>query len=241
MKEKKQFGFRTILSGFLDAFNIEKGLIPTLKDLLINPSIVLSYYFEGKTEKYFTPSRFFVTVFAVLSLFAFFEQAPDQLAISKFYTEFFGEEYLYLSEVNFYENILFFFLENKMFLWLLFIIIPNTIIARLIFRKKDYTLAMHLVIQIYSMCFLSILLLLASKLYWAFFGDEINYFNNLLYLLVNPIMPMLYFYHLLKNTFKLGTLNAIVKTLQLFILSAILLIILALAFLFFILIFYGMF
>ena len=100
---------------------------------------------------------------------------------------------------------------------------------------------MHLVIQIYSMCFISLLLLLASKLYWAFFGDEINYFNNLLYPLVNPIMPMIYFYHLLKNTFKLGTLNAIIKTLQLFILSAILLIILALAFLFFILIFYGMF
>ena len=112
MKEKKQFEFKTILTGFLDAFNIEKGLIPTLRDLLINPSMVLSYYFEGKRGKYFTPGRFFVTIFAVLSLFAFFEKDLDPLSISKFYTEFFGEDFLYLSEVSFYENILFFFLEN---------------------------------------------------------------------------------------------------------------------------------
>jgi len=240
MKEKKQFEFKTILTGFLDAFNIEKGLIPTLRDLLINPSMVLSYYFEGKRGKYFTPGRFFVTIFAVLSLFAFFEKDLDPLSISKFYTEFFGEDFLYLSEVSFYENILFFFLENKMFLWLLFIIIPNTIIARLIFRKSDYNIAMHLVIQVYSLCFLSVLLLIASKLYWAFFGNQINYWDNLLILLVNPLIPVLYFCHFLKDIFKLNTLNAVIKTLQLFIFSGALLLVLIFGFLLFIFITYGM-
>ena len=64
-----QFGFKTILKGFLSAFNMERGLIPTLRDLLLRPSKVVNYYIEGNKEKYFSPGRFFVTAFAIYAIF----------------------------------------------------------------------------------------------------------------------------------------------------------------------------
>ena len=79
-KLAKQFNFGTILIGFIAAFNIHRGIIPTLRDLLISPVLVMNEYIEGKIDKYgynkyFSPGRFFVTVLAILSVFAFF--APD--------------------------------------------------------------------------------------------------------------------------------------------------------------------
>ena len=39
----KKFGFRTIIRGFLDAFNIEKGIVPTLIDLFISKMVDLNW------------------------------------------------------------------------------------------------------------------------------------------------------------------------------------------------------
>ena len=75
---KQQFGFKTIINEFLDAFNIERGMIPTVRDLLIRPNFVVNHYIEGKQlleiykEKYFLPGRFFVTVFFIIGVFSFF-------------------------------------------------------------------------------------------------------------------------------------------------------------------------
>ena len=66
-----QFGFRTILKGFLSAFNMERGLMPTLRDLLLRPGKVVSYYIEENKGKYFSPGRFFVTAFAAYAIFLF--------------------------------------------------------------------------------------------------------------------------------------------------------------------------
>ena len=83
MKEQhKQFNFGTILKGFLAAFNVQRGIIATLRDLLISPVLVMNEYIEGKIDKYgynkyFSPGRFFVTVLAILSVFAFFSNHTD--------------------------------------------------------------------------------------------------------------------------------------------------------------------
>ena len=50
--EHKQFTFETILKGFLAAFNIQHSIIPTLRDLLISPLLVMNEYIEGKIDKY---------------------------------------------------------------------------------------------------------------------------------------------------------------------------------------------
>ena len=79
----KKFGFRTIIRGFLDAFNIEKGIVPTLIDLFIRPLEVIKCYIEGDKKKYFSPGRFFVTVTAFLSIITFLNGGFNEEKINK--------------------------------------------------------------------------------------------------------------------------------------------------------------
>ncbi len=82
----KKFGFRTIIRGFLDAFNIEKGIVPTLIDLFIRPLEVIKCYIEGDKKKYFSPGRFFVTVTAFLSIITFLNGGFNEEKINKVMT-----------------------------------------------------------------------------------------------------------------------------------------------------------
>ena len=156
---EKQFNFKTILRGFLDAFNIHRGLIPTIKDLLINPKNVIQYYIEGKIDKYgynkyFSPGRFFVTVIAVLSVFTFFA-AEFSYDLIRDYTlqEVLTEEEKSIKLVAY--EIIMFFVKHPMFAFLL-AILPATLSTRIIFRKLD-NLAKHLVVNSYTFCYIALL------------------------------------------------------------------------------------
>ena len=76
-EDKNQFGFKTIINEFLNAFNFERGIFPTIRDLLIRPNMVVNHYIEGKQlleiykEKYFLPGRFFVTIFFNRMMFTY--------------------------------------------------------------------------------------------------------------------------------------------------------------------------
>ena len=76
--QKDTFNLKTIFRSFLNAFNIERGFIPTVRDLLIRPKQVVDYYIEGNRVKYFTPGRFFVTVLAIITAFYFVSSSHDK-------------------------------------------------------------------------------------------------------------------------------------------------------------------
>ena len=248
-KENNQFNFTTIFKGFLTAFNINKGLIPTLRDLLINPVVVINYYIAGKIDKYgynkyFSPGRFFVTVLAILSVFAFF--AVD---ISEFLHEVYNkaideatktrtgglskEEGIRADSINniVIEGVLFFF-SHPMFAFLL-LIIPSALSTRLVFKGSNYNLAKHFVVNIYCFCFIA----LATGILSAFFNQEeyITYYtqhledskNNIktdilwkfeFYTYSFYLIPILYYLYAFKNIFNLSWASSIFKTLVSFIL-----------------------
>ena len=77
-KKDNKVSFRAIIDEFLSAFNFERGMYPTVIDLLIRPNVIINHYIEGKKllkiykEKYFLPGRFFVSVFFIVGIFSFF-------------------------------------------------------------------------------------------------------------------------------------------------------------------------
>ena len=139
----KKVSFRTIINEFLSAFNVERGMIPTVRDLLIRPNVVVNHYVEGKEllkiykEKYFLPGRFFVTVFFIIGIFSFFFGDnilnPDNLRSSTGHFDYQGET------AAFYHTISDFINKYMMLVVVLSGIIPYTVGTKLIFiKKKEY-------------------------------------------------------------------------------------------------------
>jgi hypothetical protein len=242
MKEKnKQFNFATIFEGFLTAFNINRGLIPTLRDLLINPSIVIKYYIAGKIDKYgynkyFSPGRFFVTVLAILSIFAFFAADTDisDSMISELSSRGETDDELKVRITEKTTAIMMFFFNNPMFGFLL-LIIPSALSTRLVFKSHNYNLAKHFVVNIYCFCFIALVLGVFS----LFFNQE-EYLmyafqqmddarNNIktdvlwkfeFYSYMFYLIPILYYFYSFKDVFNLSWLSSIFKTLVSLVLSS---------------------
>lgn len=252
-KEKNQFNFTTIFKGFLTAFNINRGLIPTLRDLLINPAIVINYYIDGKIDKYgynkyFSPGRFFVTILAILSVFAFFavdisdfthevleKGVEAKMAANEDLRDLSKEEDIIINSTNETSiKIAMFFFKNPMFSFLL-LILPAALSTRLLFKSANYhNLAKHLVVNIYCFCFIA----LATGILSAFFNQEeyLMYHlqqledsrNNVktdilwkfeFYSYSFYLIPILYYFYAFKNIFNLSWISSIFKTLISLVLS----------------------
>ena len=239
MKEgNNQFNFTTIFKGFLTAFNINRGLIPTLRDLLINPVIVITYYIEGKIDKYgynkyFSPGRFFVTIIAILSVFTFFAADTDISDSMIRELSLRGETNGELKAANEKAiSIIMFFFNSPMFGFLL-LIVPSALSTRLVFKGSNYNLAKHFVVNIYCFCFIA----LATGILSVFFNQEeyLMYYlqhledskNNIktdilwkfeFYTYSFYLMPILYYLYAFKNIFNLSWIYSIFKTLVSFIL-----------------------
>ena len=242
MKEKNnQFNFTTILKGFLTAFNINHGLIPTLRDLLINPAIVINYYIEGKIDKYgyskyFSPGRFFVTILATLSVFAFFAADTDisDSMIREISLRGEADDALKVSITEKVTSIIMFFFNNPMFGFLL-LIIPSALSTRLVFKSNNYNLAKHFVVNIYCFCFIALVLGILSLFfnqeeYLIYSFQEMDnsrnniktdtlwkfVFYNYMYMLI----PVSYYFYSFKKIFNLSWKSAIFKTLVSLVLSS---------------------
>ena len=214
-----QFGFRTILRGFLNAFNLEKGIIPTLRDLLLRPGKVISYYIEGK-EKYFSPGRFFVTAFALYAIFIFL--SPSIMpAMESLDDDGYPTNLKQLDKT-------FEWLEGNPMIYYGLFLIPSAIITRLSFYKHKLNLAKHFVIHIYCMCFLVIIWGLMMMPFDLFFQEEMNKLivdevspsgrpiqlqtKIALYTVVSFFAQITYYAFAFKQIFQIKTYHAILKS-----------------------------
>ena len=215
-----QFGFKTILKGFLSAFNMERGLIPTLRDLLLRPGKVVNYYIEGNKGKYFSPGRFFVTAFAIYAIFILL--FPSMMPETVLDTDSEKAKKIF----KFLEN-------NPMILYALVFIPVNAIISRLSFYTYGLNLAKHFVIHIYCMCFLLVLGALIMMPFDLLFQGELNKliideispadgqpiqmsWRMFLYTIVGILTQIIYYAFAFKQIFQIKTYRAILKSLLLF-------------------------
>ena len=235
----KKFGFRTIIRGFLDAFNIEKGIVPTLIDLLIRPLEVIKCYIEGNRGKYFAPGRFFVTATAFLSIITFLNGGFNAEKMDETYQKLFKKGYeigynigpgganfdkarfsnnsemQYITET--YSKAGLYLMKN---IWLQFLmyIIPSAFSSWLIFYKSNYKLAAHFVIQVYCWCFIALfisgILSLFSNpqeyLIYSISNDELI-MKFEIYKWLSILIPIIYFIISFKHIFQLNWFKTIFK------------------------------
>jgi len=235
--ENNQFNFATIFKGFLTAFNINRGLIPTLRDLLINPAIVITYYVDGKIDKYgyhkyFSPGRFFVTIIAILSVFTFFIPNTDisdiiirELSVHD------ADDKLKASIREKVVAIVMFFFNHPMFSFLV-LIVPSALSTRLVFKGNNYNLAKHFVVNIYCFCFIALVLGVFSLFFnqEEYLMYELQQVNNIktdilwkfeFYTYMYYLVPILYYFHSFKDVFNLSWVSSIFKTLVSLVLSSV--------------------
>lgn len=244
---KKEFRIKTLLEGFFNAFNVHKGFIPTIKDLSLNPKNVATFYIEGKTDeygynKYFSPGRFFVTVLAILSVFTFFgsEVSYDSLRELTLQGDLTEEEISAKEETY---RIVMFFIQNPMFGFFL-LILPASLSTRIAFKKLNYNLAKHLVVNIYSLSFIALLtgiisLCFNQQDYLSYQIEKLQAANDNIqldtllkfefYTYSFYLLPLVYYCYSLKNIFALSWISTILRALFSLILSMTLIMIILIA------------
>ena len=58
-------------------FNLEKGIFHTIKQLILNPGIVITEYLNGKTKAYYNPLKFLFLMAAISAFFAIISNTYD--------------------------------------------------------------------------------------------------------------------------------------------------------------------
>ena len=149
------FGLKTLIKSLLRAFNLKKGIIPTLKDLLVRPHVVSNHYIEGKRERYISPAQLFIVAVSLVALVNIFSDEQeidnDPLGLIEL-----TEKNQVLIPIVPIINIM----NKSPFSYLFFLIIPFAIVTRLLSYKSEITFAMHIVNHMYNVFFIAILFIL---------------------------------------------------------------------------------
>jgi hypothetical protein len=245
--DNKEFGFRTIIKSFFNAFNIERGIVPTVRDLLLRPEKVINSYINGDREKYFSPARFLVTMVALLTASYFllgwqelFQKMIYQSIEPELFNVAMGQMEAFQKFRLKLANTLDVLFMNPwaMILW----IISSAFAGWIAFYKSSYNLVKQFVISIYYWPMIFVLMtLLSVVIYFPFYDttDLLNrdIINEPLYNILTTLIFLIIFIwslFVIKRVFKLRRFNLILRiffflilyfsfSIILFIISAILL------------------
>ena len=189
-----------------------------------NDEEVIDYYIEGNRGKYFTPGRFFVTIFAIAAIIMLFKP-ETQVTLD--------QDQVMQDLKDFMQNPI----SSNIMLLAALIILPLGLISKILFYKSHYNLAMHYVAQIYCYCsiyfsftivgiFNSILFkkfnILTtdtmeesedfSKSFVEFMASDGILILYPLFLLMIFILPFIYYTSALRNIFKKNYIHSFIKS-----------------------------
>ncbi|MGB1076283.1 MAG: hypothetical protein ACPGYK_08850 [Flavobacteriales bacterium] len=171
-RPKVDFNFTTVMENVLGAFSLERGLLPTMRDLLLNPKQVMDSYFQGD-KRYLGPGRWLSFCLTVMGLCYLLggkweiEGAWKEEEIERMAKIVGGREVIEKWETNVIE-ILETLMGNPSIL-LATCLLPLVFSFKLMFRRAGQNFAQHVIIQLYC---LGLVLVLTSlpNLFWM--GQE---------------------------------------------------------------------
>lgn len=171
-RRKEEFSFKTVMESMLGAFSLERGLIPTMRDLLHSPKQVMDAYFQGD-KSYLSPGRWLSFCLTVMGLCYWLggkwriEGVWKAEEIERMAKALGGRQVVEKWEANVIE-FLEMLLSNPSIL-LASCLLPLVFSFKLMFRRSGQNLAQHLIIQLYC---LGLVLVLTSlpNLFWM--GQE---------------------------------------------------------------------
>ncbi|WP_436515431.1 DUF3667 domain-containing protein [Ekhidna sp. To15] len=213
VNETRKINRITIKQSFVDlmnAFNLERGLIFTIKLLFIRPgSMVRLYLAEGRFQ-IVNAFRLLVLTTAV-SLFMMYLTGVDEFLLgfqNEFSSDLTGteqEDSEYIAGLM--QQI---YLEwYNLFLW---ISIPfYGFFAFLFFSRKNYNFAEHMVIQSFYICAMNVLTIIVFPLHYAIGQGPMIYLSFSL--------STAYFFFFIIKVFEISSFGGVLRTILLFIVS----------------------
>lgn len=157
--------FKMLLNSFTEAFNLDQGLIPTIRDLIISPLNVLETYFRGE-KKYFGPGKFFAFCMGLYSLTLWLGPKYEVSQLLNSHVDINDKDFQKFEIIA--EKTLHTTMTSPS--GMLILVIPiYSIVCWLVFRQRS--LSQHFVIQVYC---LSLLMGISLLPYIGYFGKTID-------------------------------------------------------------------
>lgn len=176
-RREEDFGFKSVIENVLGAFSLQRGILPTMRDLLLRPNQVVGAYFRGD-KRYLGPGRWLSFCLTVMGLCSWL---GGKWAVKRAWTE---EDFERLVKdtgsremVEHWEANLIAINEALLgnpSLLLAAFFLPFVFSFKWMFRKSGRNWAQHFVIQMYC---LGLVLVLTSlpNLFWM--GQEFQIEN----------------------------------------------------------------
>ena len=160
---------------FSSVFNLERGFVPTTLQLITKPGVTIRNYLSGITVRYAHPFRFvfiWATISAILNVyFGFFEDSQEMMS------QTFGEEANYNEEQIEFTKKSNEVIRNYMSLVIMATIPFMSFFSYLLFKKKKYNYAEHLIVNAYANA--SSIVIGLPLLVFYFFTDNITLISTL--------------------------------------------------------------
>ncbi len=210
IREINRITFKQSVLDLLNAFNVERGLLYTLKLLFVNPGkIVNLYLFEGR-YKVVNAFRLLILTTAV-SLFVMYIVGVDEflMEFEKGFNKGIAEKEVEDSEFISGVMARVFFDWYNLFLW---IGIPiYAFFTYLFFSKKNYNFAEHMVIQSFYISALNVLTIVVFPIYLILGQDAI--------INIALILSVAYFFYFSMKVFKVNNFVGVFRLLLLYIVN----------------------
>lgn len=212
VEETRQINRITFKQSFLDllnAFNIERGLIYTLKLLFLSPGKIVDQYLNEGRYKIVNAFRLLILSTAV-SLFVMYFVGIDEF-LSEFERGFNkGVADKEIGDPKYITGIMQILFDwYNLFLWMAIPIYG--FFSFLFFEKRNFNYAEHMVVQSFYICALNIITIVVFPLY-VFVGQDA---------LINIVffLSTAYFIFFTIKVFKVNSFGGVLKTLLIFILN----------------------
>jgi hypothetical protein len=137
---KRYTVFDSIQMVFNQVFNLERGILFTLKELLVSPQKVTLDYINGVTIKYFHPFRFLLVFASISAVLNYYFQSIDMVK------EYFGMVKEDAEDTKKVGDIV----NQNLTLIILAAIPIFSFFTKLFYRKRDFNYTEHLIINAYA-------------------------------------------------------------------------------------------
>lgn len=141
--------------------HVDKGILYTIKELLVRPGYTIERYLDGKRISYFKPFAFVLMLSAIYSfLVHFFQAYPGETIESDYTRGLFNSIYTHYS--------LFYLISIPLF----------ALSSFLVFRKRGYNYIEHLIINSYIVGIRVFIAVISYPLYYALPSASIFWMTN---------------------------------------------------------------
>ena len=152
-RREEDFGFKSVIENVLGAFSLQRGILPTMRDLLLRPNQVVDAYFRGE-KRYLSPGRWLSFCIVVMGLSTWLvgpvemTEALDDEGVGKLMVECDAA----LEKI----------VNGPPILGFVALYLPFLFSFKWMFRKSGRNWAQHWIIQIYCFGFLNVVMSLVD-------------------------------------------------------------------------------